>query len=178
MSENNNTPACSFRTSIGGQAIMEGVMMRGPKEIAMAVRKPDNEIIVERRPISSVLQKILVVFTLILIIPPLKRLIVKSTLESKSKISYSSFILDLTNQVLRQTESDEIFDLLKDSLINAVSVFIFYIFYIFVYYSKNFSFTTINFMPLDSANSLAAAHLSIFITHASFNHCESVASGF
>ena len=36
---------------------MEGVMMRGPKEIAMAVRKPDNEIIVERRPISSVLQK-------------------------------------------------------------------------------------------------------------------------
>ena len=36
---------------------MEGVMMRGPKEIAMAVRKPDNKIIVERRPISSVLQK-------------------------------------------------------------------------------------------------------------------------
>lgn len=49
---------CSIhKTSIGGQAIMEGVMMRGPKEIAMAVRKPDNEIIVERRPISSVLQK-------------------------------------------------------------------------------------------------------------------------
>ena len=36
---------------------MEGVMMRGPKEIAIAVRKPDNEIIVEKRPISSVLQK-------------------------------------------------------------------------------------------------------------------------
>ncbi len=45
------------KTSIGGQAIMEGVMMRGPKEIAMAVRKPDNEIIVEKRPISSILQK-------------------------------------------------------------------------------------------------------------------------
>ena len=39
------------------------------------------------------------------------------TLMDLSKISYSSFILDLTNQVLRQTESDEIFDLLKDSLI-------------------------------------------------------------
>lgn len=49
---------CSIhKTSIGGQAIMEGVMMRGPKEIAMAVRKPDKEIIVEKRPISSVLQK-------------------------------------------------------------------------------------------------------------------------
>ena len=39
------------------------------------------------------------------------------TLMDLSKISYSSFILDLTNQVLRQTDSDEVFDLLKDSLI-------------------------------------------------------------
>lgn len=45
------------KTSIGGQAVMEGVMMRGPKEIAIAVRKPDNEIIIEKRPVSSVLQK-------------------------------------------------------------------------------------------------------------------------
>lgn len=45
------------KTSIGGQAVMEGVMMRGPKEIAIAVRKPDKEIIIEKRPISSVLQK-------------------------------------------------------------------------------------------------------------------------
>ena len=34
-------------TSIGGQAIIEGVMMRGPHKTAMAVRKPDNEIICE-----------------------------------------------------------------------------------------------------------------------------------
>ena len=32
-------------TSIGGQAILEGVMMRGPFKTAMAVRKPDGEII-------------------------------------------------------------------------------------------------------------------------------------
>lgn len=31
-------------TSIGGQAIIEGVMMRGPHKTAMAVRKPDKEI--------------------------------------------------------------------------------------------------------------------------------------
>lgn len=36
---------------------MEGVMMRGPKEIAIAVRKPDNEIIIDKKPVSSVLQK-------------------------------------------------------------------------------------------------------------------------
>lgn len=34
-------------TSIGGQAIIEGVMMRGPHKTAMAVRKPDNEITCE-----------------------------------------------------------------------------------------------------------------------------------
>lgn len=32
------------KTSIGGQALIEGVMMRGPKTIATAVRKPDGEI--------------------------------------------------------------------------------------------------------------------------------------
>lgn len=31
-------------TSIGGQALIEGVMMRGPDKIAIAVRKPDKEI--------------------------------------------------------------------------------------------------------------------------------------
>ncbi len=33
-----------FKTTIGGQALIEGVMMRGPSKIGMAVRKPDSEI--------------------------------------------------------------------------------------------------------------------------------------
>jgi uncharacterized protein YqhQ len=36
-------------TSIGGQAIIEGVMMRGPEKIAMSVRKPDGEIVIEEK---------------------------------------------------------------------------------------------------------------------------------
>ena len=39
-------PPCK-KTSIGGQALMEGIMMRGPKKTAMAVRNPDGEIIME-----------------------------------------------------------------------------------------------------------------------------------
>ena len=35
------------QTSIGGQAVMEGVMMRGPFKTAVAVRKPDGEISVK-----------------------------------------------------------------------------------------------------------------------------------
>ncbi|MBQ3226794.1 MAG: DUF1385 domain-containing protein [Clostridia bacterium] len=44
-------------TSIGGQAVIEGVMMRGPKDIAVAVRKPDGEIEIDKKPLSSILQK-------------------------------------------------------------------------------------------------------------------------
>ncbi len=44
-------------TSIGGQAVLEGVMMRGPKEIATAVRKSDGEIIIDKKPVSSITQK-------------------------------------------------------------------------------------------------------------------------
>ena len=40
----------------------------------------------------------------------------KTTMDLE-KISYASFILDLTNQVLRQTESEDIFELLRDTLI-------------------------------------------------------------
>jgi uncharacterized protein YqhQ len=37
------------KTSIGGQAVIEGVMMRGPEKIAVAVRKIDKEIVVDKR---------------------------------------------------------------------------------------------------------------------------------
>ena len=37
-------PKACFKTSVGGQALMEGIMMRGPEKICVAVRKPDGEI--------------------------------------------------------------------------------------------------------------------------------------
>ena len=36
------------KTSIGGQALIEGIMMRGPKTTAMAVRNPEGEIVLEK----------------------------------------------------------------------------------------------------------------------------------
>ena len=35
------------REDIGGQAVMEGVMMRAPRAIAIAVRRPDKSIVVK-----------------------------------------------------------------------------------------------------------------------------------
>ena len=36
--------------SYGGQAVMEGVMMRGSKSMAVAVRQPDGEIVIHTEP--------------------------------------------------------------------------------------------------------------------------------
>lgn len=41
------TCAVRKKTSIGGQALMEGIMMRGPKMTAMAVRDPKGRIVLE-----------------------------------------------------------------------------------------------------------------------------------
>ncbi|MDD5673590.1 MAG: DUF1385 domain-containing protein [Chitinivibrionales bacterium] len=41
------------RSSVGGQAIIEGVMMRGKQKVSWAVRKPSGEILVERLPFVS-----------------------------------------------------------------------------------------------------------------------------
>ena len=37
------------RTTIGGQALIEGIMMKGPEKTAMAVRKKDGEIVIEEK---------------------------------------------------------------------------------------------------------------------------------
>ena len=38
---------CGKKTSIGGQALIEGIMMRGPAMTAMAVRNPEGEIVLD-----------------------------------------------------------------------------------------------------------------------------------
>lgn len=40
-------------TTIGGQALIEGIMMRGPKDIAIAVRKPDGETELKTEPLNT-----------------------------------------------------------------------------------------------------------------------------
>ncbi len=45
------------RVDIGGQAVMEGVMMKAPEAIAIAVRRPDNTIVVRRDAYMSPAKK-------------------------------------------------------------------------------------------------------------------------
>ncbi len=51
--------SCQKKTSIGGQALIEGIMMRGPKKSAMAVRDPDGNIVLEKWKTATPDSKIL-----------------------------------------------------------------------------------------------------------------------
>jgi len=44
--------------SYGGQAVIEGVMMRGPDSRAVAVRRPDGTIVIDQQPVSSITSRI------------------------------------------------------------------------------------------------------------------------
>lgn len=48
------------KTTIGGQALLEGLLMIGPENIAIAVRKPDGEIVLDKKslPHKSLLSKV------------------------------------------------------------------------------------------------------------------------
>ncbi len=47
MSGKDKRSKAAIKTSIGGQALIEGIMMRGPQKTAMAVRRPDGSICLE-----------------------------------------------------------------------------------------------------------------------------------
>lgn len=50
--QRDHLPACPIKSKIGGQALIEGVMMRGLGSAAMAVRLPDGTIDVEEWPLN------------------------------------------------------------------------------------------------------------------------------
>lgn len=48
----------THKTSVGGQALIEGIMMQGPKGAAMAVRTPDGSIDLEYKTVKHIRDKI------------------------------------------------------------------------------------------------------------------------
>ena len=44
-------------TLVGGQAVLEGVMMRAPHSYCVAVRKPDGELVTEEKPLHRMSEK-------------------------------------------------------------------------------------------------------------------------
>src|SRR5205823_6589755 len=54
MSNQNKTPRKALR-SYGGQAVLEGVMMRGANRVAIAVRNPKGEIVVHEEQLNPLI---------------------------------------------------------------------------------------------------------------------------
>ncbi len=57
MSKNKDN-ALMHKTSVGGQALIEGIMMQGPKGAAMSVRLPDGTIDTEEKELTHIRDKI------------------------------------------------------------------------------------------------------------------------
>ena len=53
MSQNTKNACPGKKTSIGGQALIEGIMMRGPETTSMAVRHVSGEIVLESWPTAG-----------------------------------------------------------------------------------------------------------------------------
>ena len=48
----NKHASCAFRTSIGGQALIEGILMRGPEKQAIVCRKADGTLVTKIDPVK------------------------------------------------------------------------------------------------------------------------------
>ena len=56
MAEEKNS--CGFRTSIGGQALIEGILMRGPEKQAIVVRDQDGNLVEKVEALKMILSLI------------------------------------------------------------------------------------------------------------------------
>ena len=53
MTANSENNACAFKTSIGGQALIEGILMRGPEKQSIVCRLSDGTLKEKVEPIRS-----------------------------------------------------------------------------------------------------------------------------
>ena len=56
-SKNQQNNSCAFRTSIGGQALIEGILMRGPDKEAIVIRDQDGSLVTKVEPINQLRDK-------------------------------------------------------------------------------------------------------------------------
>ncbi len=109
-------------SGIGGQAVLEGVMMRNRDKYAVAVRKPDGEISVQNWDTGSVRDK-----HILLRLPIVRGVVafIESLILGIKTLTYSSSFLEEDGEKAGQVEAVEISDrkeLLENILIVALSI--------------------------------------------------------
>ena len=109
-------------SGIGGQAVLEGVMMRNRDKYAVAVRKPDGEISVQNWDTGSVRDR-----HILLRLPIVRGVVafIESLILGIKTLTYSSSFLEEDGEKAGQVEAVEISDrkeLLENILIVALSI--------------------------------------------------------
>ena len=85
------------KLSVGGQAVIEGVMMRGPGKIAVAVRKPNGEITVDLKDAGRVSDRY----------PILKKPFLRGVVSLVESLSYGMKALSFSAQASGEEEEGE-----------------------------------------------------------------------
>ena len=98
------------KLNVGGQAVIEGVMMRGPGKIAVAVRQPDGEIIVDLQSTGTISDKY----------PFLKKPLLRGVVALYESLVYGMKALSYSAQA--SGEDDEKLDSKEIAMTIAVSV--------------------------------------------------------
>ena len=82
------------KTYVGGQAVIEGIMMRGPEYIATAVRTPSGEITIKKDPVHSLGEKY----------PILKKPFIRGTIALGESLVYGMKSLSYSAQAAGEEE--------------------------------------------------------------------------
>lgn len=90
----------SQKVYVGGQAVIEGVMMRGPKEIATAVREPSGNIVVQKEPIRSIGDRY----------PIMKKPMLRGVVSLVESLVYGLKALSFSAQAAGESEEDKMTD--------------------------------------------------------------------
>lgn len=85
------------KLSVGGQAVIEGVMMRGPGKLAVVVRKPNGEITVDLKDAGSVSDRY----------PILKKPFLRGVVSLVESLSYGMKALSFSAQASGEEEEGE-----------------------------------------------------------------------
>lgn len=108
------------KTYVGGQAVIEGVMMRGPEYIATAVRTPSGEITIKKDPVHSLGDKY----------PILKKPFIRGTIALGESLVYGMKSLSYSAQAAG--EEDEQLTNKQMAITMAISVVLAIVFFLII----------------------------------------------
>lgn len=146
-------PKKTHKTSVGGQALIEGVMMQGPKGMATAVRKPDGEILTEYHEVKRIRDK-----SKFLGLPVIRGIVafIESMLTGYKTLMYSAEVSgmdDIEDAQMNKFEkwlTDKLGDKLMDIIMGIATVLGFALAFAIFFYLPVFIFNRINALSGDT----------------------------